>query len=76
MKIVKLLKSLKVSSRPKSILKLFFKGDFYVSFKVSRCAEKHFQHELKDSEKFYKAYKKRGGKCSFDAFSELLRAFY
>ena len=31
---------------------------------------------MKDSEKFYKAYKKRGGKCSFDAFSELLRAFY
>ena len=31
---------------------------------------------MKDSAKFYKAYKKRGGKCSFDAFSELLRAFY
>ena len=30
----------------------------------------------KDSKEFYKAYKKRGGKCSFDGFSELLRAFF
>ena len=31
---------------------------------------------MEDSKEFYKAYKKRGGKCSFDAFAELLRAFY
>ena len=31
---------------------------------------------MEDSKEFYKAYKKRGGKCSFDVFTELLRAFY
>ena len=31
---------------------------------------------MKDSQEFFNAYKKRGGKCSFDAFAELLRAFY
>ncbi len=31
---------------------------------------------MEDSKDFYKAYKKRGGKCSFDAFTELLRAFF
>ncbi len=31
---------------------------------------------MKDSQEFFKAYKKRGGKCSFDAFTALLRAFY
>ena len=34
------------------------------------------QKYMDDSMEFYKAYKKRGGKCSSDAFTELLRAFY
>ena len=29
-----------------------------------------------DSKKFYRAYKKRGGKCTLEYFKELLRAFF
>ena len=31
---------------------------------------------MADSKKFYRAYKKRGSKCTLEYFKELLRAFF
>ena len=36
------------------------------------CAERY----MEDAQEFYNAYKSRGGKCRFNNFKELLRAFF